>query len=189
MDYSKLFNSVLTEDQESKFKSWVQEQSQKSGRDIAGDLKNYDLRGHAVLNNFQPVKKFAYDEAFKKPNNPEFSVNSIYAGQSMPQPPSAGKQMMNVVSNAMKDQVMRQMPYEKSGLTGPSAWAAESGGQVPGHYTKEVLKGMASNVIGGMPQAVGRSLLNSLPSVKTPAGDVRLDLNRGGPMVTLRKSF
>ena len=78
------FNSKLSPQGEKQFQQWIQQQSQQSGRDMANDLYDYDLRGWASQNDFKTNKNPHFEDSFKKPNHPTFSDQSIYHGSADP---------------------------------------------------------------------------------------------------------
>lgn len=69
-DYSALFNTQLTPDQEAAFQQWA------GGR--MGDLFDYDLRG-AWQSNAQEAANGHLPDTWKKPNHPTFSSGSQYS--------------------------------------------------------------------------------------------------------------
>ena len=82
-DYSKKYNTVLSEEDEKSFQEWLKSESAKKGRDVSKDLFDYDLRGL-----FKEQEAWGFGEnghasdKFKKPNHPTFSSGSVYSSDS-----------------------------------------------------------------------------------------------------------
>jgi len=79
-DFSDQYNTALSPDDERSFQLWVNDQSQKTGRNIANDSYDYDLRGWWKQNGSQPLSDDHLVDTFKKPNHPTFSDQSQYHG-------------------------------------------------------------------------------------------------------------
>lgn len=79
-DYTDRYNTPLMPDEEAQFQSWIQEMSQKQGRDFSRDLYDYDLRGFFKSGGAQAANGHFTDK-FKKPNHPTFSDQSQYHGK------------------------------------------------------------------------------------------------------------
>lgn len=73
------YNTQLSPQQEAAFQLWLMEQSKRQGRDLAGDLQDYDLRGYWAGQGQQAENGHMTDQ-FKKPNHPTFSDESQYSG-------------------------------------------------------------------------------------------------------------
>jgi len=82
-DFTEVFNTELTEEEEADFQIWALEESVKSGHDRLKDLQDYDLRGF-----FKGGHRFDSNnhgtDRFKKPTHPTFSNESIYSGVVAP---------------------------------------------------------------------------------------------------------
>lgn len=78
-DFTELYNTVLSDPEEREFKRWLESQGAAQNKDMSKDLQDYDLRGM-----WRNQGKFGEDghasDAFKKPNHPTFSDQSIYHG-------------------------------------------------------------------------------------------------------------
>lgn len=79
-DYSSLYNTKLTPDQEQQFENWAAKQQPTTGRDVTKDLYNYDLKGWWLENKGASLTGGHLTDKFKKPNHPTFSNESIYEG-------------------------------------------------------------------------------------------------------------
>lgn len=78
-DFTDKYNTKLTPEQEKQFRKWVQQESQKVGRNIIVDLYDYDLRGLFLEGSNLLDNGHAWD-TYKKPNHPTFSTESKYSG-------------------------------------------------------------------------------------------------------------
>lgn len=79
-DYTAHFNTELSPGQESSFQQWMGDQSKATGRDVAQDLKDYDLRGWYRENMGADLSGGHLTDQYKKPNHPTFSDQSMYSG-------------------------------------------------------------------------------------------------------------
>lgn len=79
-DFTKKYNTELSEKQEARFLAWAQEESERQGRDVLKDLYDYDLRGLWLESGGFSANGHASDK-FKKPNHMTFSKESIYSGR------------------------------------------------------------------------------------------------------------
>src|SRR5258708_36323091 len=77
-DFTALYNTALSSDEEPAFQHWVGEQSKATGKDISNDLYDYDLRGWWQQNPGENLKGGHLTDKFKKPNHPTFSTISQY---------------------------------------------------------------------------------------------------------------
>lgn len=82
MDYSNLFNTSLTPEQEAAFQKWLVERSKVEKRDVSKDVRDYDLRGFYQSQGQLSENNHASD-TFKKPNHPTFSNQSMYSTPEM----------------------------------------------------------------------------------------------------------
>lgn len=78
-DFSGRYNTLLAPNDETQFQAWMQQRSAATGRNVANDLYDYDLRG-AWLSNAQAAANGHLPDTFKKPNHPTFSNQSQYSG-------------------------------------------------------------------------------------------------------------
>lgn len=80
-DFEERYNTELSPEEEEAFIIWATEESERLGKNLLLDLKDYDLRGfwkdHGV---FEKDGNFHYPDTYKKPNHPTFSEESIYHG-------------------------------------------------------------------------------------------------------------
>lgn len=79
-DFSAQYNTALSPQDEQAFQQWTQDQSAKTGRNVAGDSYDYDLRGWYQQNGPQDLTGAHLTDEFKKPNHPTFSDQSRYNG-------------------------------------------------------------------------------------------------------------
>ena len=75
------YNTQLSPAQENSFNVYLAEQKRWTGRDYSNDLQNYDLRGWWVKHRGGRTPSGHFEDTFKKPNHPTFSVQSKYHGQ------------------------------------------------------------------------------------------------------------
>lgn len=78
-DFSNKYNTTLTPEQEIAFMQWANNMSKKYNRDILKDLYDYDMRG-AFTEGLTPDGNLHWNDRYKKPNHPTFSVYSKYNG-------------------------------------------------------------------------------------------------------------
>ena len=79
-DFSNKYNTILDGEDEEGFKAWLERYSEQEGRDLSGDLFDYDLRGlYKESYGMLPEPGHGTDR-YKKPNHPTFSNESIYEG-------------------------------------------------------------------------------------------------------------
>lgn len=76
VDYSTLFNTQLSPEEETAFQEWAT----KNGK--MKDLYDYDLRG--AYKSGAAKKEGHMPDTFKKPNHPTFSSESIYSDRKLP---------------------------------------------------------------------------------------------------------
>lgn len=74
VDFTNKYNTVLSAEDESKFRKWLDVQSQKLKRPIWRDLYDYDLRGFFASGG--DMDGGHLPDTFKKPNHPTFSSES-----------------------------------------------------------------------------------------------------------------
>lgn len=79
-DYSSKFNTLLNANQEALFNSWLSKQSTATGRDVAKDLYDYDLKGWWKNNQGIDLNDGHLTDTYKKPNHPTFSDQSQFHG-------------------------------------------------------------------------------------------------------------
>ena len=77
-DWKDKFNTQLSPREEDKFQEWLASRSKTLGRDLSGDLNDYDLRGFWIAGG-EATSGHGTDK-YKKPNHPTFSDESIYSG-------------------------------------------------------------------------------------------------------------
>lgn len=82
-DYTNLYNTELTSEEEINYQKWLKDFSKKTGRDRSKDTFDYDLRGF-FKSGQEPGKEGHLTDQFKKPNHPTFSNESIYSGAELP---------------------------------------------------------------------------------------------------------
>lgn len=80
VDYSSKYNTPLNANQEALFNSWLSKQSIATGRDVAKDLYDYDLKGWWKNNQGIDLNDGHLTDTYKKPNHPTFSDQSQYHG-------------------------------------------------------------------------------------------------------------
>lgn len=79
-DFSKKYNTKLSKEDESKYQEFVTKRKKESGKDLAKDEYDYDVRGwwkggaDTADNGHGP-------DTHKKPNHPTFSDESVYHGK------------------------------------------------------------------------------------------------------------
>ena len=78
------YNTPLSAENETRFNNWVAEQSKQRGRDLSGDLINYDLRGYWLNEGSKDTGSGHMPDTYKKPNHDTFSNESKYNGASDP---------------------------------------------------------------------------------------------------------
>jgi len=106
-DFTQEYNTVLTAEENVQFQNWLEQQSQKEGRNIAADLKDYDLRG-AWKAQAEQASNGHLPDTYKKPNHPTFSQESIYnttvesGGTWQNVPPYANKTVFNAAPSNVK---------------------------------------------------------------------------------------
>lgn len=77
-DYTDVYNTQLTKEEQLKFDEWVLMESFKQKRDVSKDAYDYDLQGLFLeKGGFDPETGHAPDK-FKKPNHMTFSDQSKY---------------------------------------------------------------------------------------------------------------
>lgn len=81
LDFTDKFNTKLSDEEEKKFKEWMGRQSEAHGRDLSGDLYDYDMRGLFKSLKGEDVPKGHGPDTHKKPNHPTFSDESEYHGR------------------------------------------------------------------------------------------------------------
>ncbi len=84
-DFSSIYNTELSKEDEQKYQDFIQKQSKLNGRDMSKDTYDYDLKGWAKENDFNVNKANAhFNDKFKKPNHITFSDQSRYHGVKLP---------------------------------------------------------------------------------------------------------
>ena len=81
--YITNFNTQLAPKEEDAFQQWMKSQGQVAGKDMYGDLVDYDMRGafkDIISGKVKPDERGHYPDDYKKPNHPTFSDESIYHG-------------------------------------------------------------------------------------------------------------
>lgn len=78
-DFTQHYNTALSADEETAFQSWLAALGQKTGRDMSGDMYDYDMRG-AFKSGAGQAANGHFPDQFKKPNHPTFSTDSQYDG-------------------------------------------------------------------------------------------------------------
>lgn len=78
VDMTGQFNTTLRPTDEVAFQAWAKQASTDQGRDVLGDLYNYDLRGWWKDGDGRAANGHLTD-AYKKPNHPTFSDQSVYS--------------------------------------------------------------------------------------------------------------
>lgn len=79
-DFTDRYNTPLSPADEQAFQAWINDQSAKTGRAVANDSYDYDLRGWWKQNGSQDLSGAHLVDTFKKPNHPTFSDQSQYNG-------------------------------------------------------------------------------------------------------------
>lgn len=79
-DFTEQFNTPLAPDAEAQYQQWLAQQSQLAGRDMRGDLWNYDMRGAFQFGAGASGENQHWPDTWKKPNHPSFSDQSRYHG-------------------------------------------------------------------------------------------------------------
>lgn len=79
-DFSVRYNTQLQPSDEMAFQNWAKLASQQQGRDVLQDMYDYDLRGWWQSGQGQAGNGHMTD-AYKKPNHPTFSDQSMYSGR------------------------------------------------------------------------------------------------------------
>lgn len=80
LDYREAYNTRLPQRDEARFQMWLNAQSDRTGRDVAQDLYDYDLRGWWSRNQDRDLDGAHLTDTYKKPNHPTFSDESRYHG-------------------------------------------------------------------------------------------------------------
>lgn len=86
LDFTGRYNTPLDATQESQFQNWAAAQSKVTGRDVASDTYDYDLRGFWKANpdfSYADPSQHLTDQ-YKKPNHPTFSTQSQYHNSDNP---------------------------------------------------------------------------------------------------------
>ena len=78
------YNTPLSAGNEARFQNWMAMQSKARGRDMSGDLENYDLKGYWVGGGYGDTGKGHMPDTYKKPNHVSFSDESKYSGTADP---------------------------------------------------------------------------------------------------------
>lgn len=78
-DLTGAYNTSLPPEEELAFQKWLTQLSSKNGRDMSGDMYDYDLRG-AFKAGAGQASNGHFPDTFKKPNHPTFSKESQYNG-------------------------------------------------------------------------------------------------------------
>lgn len=81
LDYTERYNTRLSAEDEKKFQDWTKKQSERTGRNIADDTYDYDLRGWWQEHRDADLTTGVHlNDKYKKPNHPTFSTESQYSG-------------------------------------------------------------------------------------------------------------
>lgn len=80
LNYTDKYNTSLSSQQEKQFQTWTSQQSKATGRNVANDLYDYDMRGWWQQSNGASLSGGHLTDEFKKPNHPTFSTGSKYNG-------------------------------------------------------------------------------------------------------------
>ena len=78
------YNTALNAENETRFQNWLAQQSKTRGRDLSGDLTNYDLKGYWMNGGYKDAGSGHMPDTYKKPNHPSFSNESKYHGATDP---------------------------------------------------------------------------------------------------------
>jgi lysozyme len=146
-DYTEHYNTPLSEPEQQSYDGWEKAQSDKLGRDVHQELKDYDMQGYWRANvgdtdEGPQLGQGHLTDTFKKPNHPTFSDESIYHG---------------VAGN--KGGHWEELP---GGETGVSAWSFKPGATNLEHHEPAELRGYFDRVEPG--NAV------DLPTPQAPGG-------------------
>ena len=79
-DFTDQYNTTLNSQEQAGYNSWIAQQSQLTGRNIANDSYDYDLQGWYKANGPQNLTGAHLTDQYKKPNHPTFSDQSMYHG-------------------------------------------------------------------------------------------------------------
>ena len=79
-DFTDQYNTTLNSQEQVGYNSWIAQQSQLTGRNIANDSYDYDLQGWYKANGPQNLTGAHLTDQYKKPNHPTFSDQSMYHG-------------------------------------------------------------------------------------------------------------
>lgn len=79
-DFTNMFNTYLTPEQEAMFDAWVANESIKQGRNVRNDMYDYDLKGMWVESDAFGGDNGHGTDRHKKPNHPTFSNQSKFSG-------------------------------------------------------------------------------------------------------------
>jgi hypothetical protein len=79
-DYTNLFNTYLSPEQEAMFDAWVANESIKQGRPVRNDMYDYDLKGMWLESDGFGGDNGHGTDKHKKPNHPTFSSQSKFHG-------------------------------------------------------------------------------------------------------------
>lgn len=72
-------NTPLSEVEQKAYAAWLADLTQKQGRDVSADVRDYDMQGFFKSGQKQAENGHFTDE-FKKPSHPTFSTESKYHG-------------------------------------------------------------------------------------------------------------
>jgi hypothetical protein len=75
------YNTPLTGENPQRFQNWLALQKVKRGRDLSGDLTNYDMQGYWLNGGYKDSGAGHMPDTYKKPNHPSFSNESQYSGK------------------------------------------------------------------------------------------------------------
>ena len=80
LDFTNQYNTELEAENERRFRGWLGALSQREGRDLSEDLKDYDYRAQYLDLRGQLPEAPGTDNRYKKPNHMTFTKDSIYSG-------------------------------------------------------------------------------------------------------------
>jgi hypothetical protein len=80
-DMSDQYNTPLTPEEQKGYLQWLAQLTQKQGRDVSGDVRDYDMQG-AYKAGVQQGENGHFTDQFKKPSHPTFSTESQYSGKN-----------------------------------------------------------------------------------------------------------
>lgn len=79
-DFTNMFNTYLSPEQEAMFNAWVANESIQQGRPVRNDMYDYDLKGMWLEGQSFGGDNGHGTDKYKKPNHPTFSDQSKFHG-------------------------------------------------------------------------------------------------------------